>query len=73
MTTKMSPHGNRDDGYILLDILIALLIVSIGFGAVFGALTTAINYTVKRDLLFTKSSAIRNEETDAFETQIEFK
>ena len=68
----MSAPGNNENGYILLDLLVALFVASIGFGAIFGAIKTAVDYSVKRDIRLMESLALRNRETDEFETIISY-
>lgn len=37
----MSAPGKREEGFILLDVLIALLLLTVGFGSIFMALNNA--------------------------------
>lgn len=62
----MSAPGNKDDGYVLIDVLTALIIVSIGFGSVFGALTTAVNNSVRFENKVFEGLNGRNESVDEF-------
>lgn len=43
----MSVPGKNDDGYVLLDVLVALMVAAIGFGSIFGALRTAADFSVR--------------------------
>ena len=70
MIIKISAHGKGDNGYILLDIMVALFVAAIGFTVIFGAIRTAVDYSVKRDALLMESIALRNKEADEFETII---
>ncbi len=79
MKTKIFAPGNNESGYILVDVLLALIVISIGFGGIFGSLKIAVNYTVKREKLLIGSNdekgliAERNENVENFETIIHYK
>jgi len=68
----MSVPGKGENGYILLDVLVAIFVAAIGFGAVFSAIITAVDYSVKRDSLLAESINQRNIDADAFETIISY-
>ncbi|MDA3810811.1 MAG: hypothetical protein PF518_10865 [Spirochaetaceae bacterium] len=68
----MSVHGKGNDGYILLDVLIALFLILIGFGAVFSTLKTAVDYSVKNEKNLTESITLRNDKAEKFEPKIYF-
>ena len=73
MITKTSVPGKTENGYILLDILVLLLVVSIGFGSIFGALRTVINSVVKQEQNFMTEIGKRNEQAVEFQIQIQKK
>lgn len=64
----MSVHGKGDDGYILMDVLVALFLILFGFGALFASLTTAVNSNVKTEENLKQSIETRNERTADFES-----
>lgn len=70
MTVKTSVPGRENDGYILLDILVALLVAMIGFGSLFGALKTAVDHTVKNRSVFLTALEERNRRAYEFEKNI---
>lgn len=69
---KISVPGSSQDGYILIDILIGLLVAMIGFGSVFGALITAVNHTVKSESAFLLALDERNLRSHDFEKNFTF-
>lgn len=72
MIIKISAPGKDDSGYILLDVLVALFVAAIGFGVIFSAFSTAVEYTVKRESQLTDSRVERNNEANDFETIISY-
>ncbi len=72
MIIKILNRGKGENGYILLDILIGLFVASIGFTAIFGAIKTSIDYTVKRENKLSESIILRNEKADEFEKVISY-
>ena len=70
--TKISVPGKGDKGYILIDILVALLVASIGFTSLFSAIHTAVRFSVKQETQLIESIEIRNVKDSEFESQIIF-
>lgn len=60
----MSVPGKTEDGYILLDVLVALMVAAIGFGAIFGALRTAAHHSVRFEEKVLETIESRNERAD---------
>lgn len=69
---KTSAPGKDESGYILLDVLIALLVASIGFASVFGAVSTAAGGITKLETNLMEAIEIRNLEDREFERKITF-
>lgn len=69
---KTSVPGKSRDGYILLDVLVALVVVSIGFGSVFVALTSSIRLVRRQEETLKESIEHRNQREYDFEQQICF-
>lgn len=44
---QTSPHNKEEDGYILMDLLVAILIISVGFISVFRSLSVGIMSVAK--------------------------
>lgn len=58
---KTSAPGKIESGYILIDVLLALIIISIGFTAVFGAMRTAADFSVRSEEKILNGIKDRNE------------
>ncbi len=67
MRIRISAPGNKENGYVLLDVMVALFVALIGFTAVFGAIKSSIDYSVKRENILSDSILLRNEKADNFE------
>lgn len=62
----MSTPGTDQGGYALLDVLIALLIVAIGFGSLFVALSSAVEHSVRYETALWEGIEERNQQVDEF-------
>ncbi|MBN2658739.1 MAG: hypothetical protein JXR86_16910 [Spirochaetales bacterium] len=62
----MSTPGKADEGYALLDVLIALLIIVLGFGSLFGALRTAGDLSIRYEKAVITGLDERNRRADDF-------
>jgi len=62
----MSVPGKDEGGYAFLDVLVALLIIMIGFGALFGALRTAGEHSVRFEKSLLSGLDERNGKADDF-------
>jgi len=68
----MSVHGKGDDGYILLDVLVSIFLIIIGFGAVFAALRTAVDHSVESNSELMEAISLRNDRAENFETILSY-
>lgn len=62
----MSARGTSEGGYILLDVLVALMVAAVGFGSVFSALKTAANWSVRYEQSVIAGLEERNGQVDDF-------
>jgi Tfp pilus assembly protein PilV len=69
---RISAHGKGEEGYILLDVMVALFVAMIGFGALFGAIKTSIDFTVKSEKQKKESIIERNEKANSFDAVLSY-
>lgn len=63
----MSVHGKGEEGYILLDVMIALFLIFISLGAILSALQGSVVNLVKCEDKLMTAISLRNRESDDFE------